>query len=90
MYILELAILIPLTTGICEVLKRWKKIDSDDMPFVALIAGFVITLVGWFTIPDTGIVLGEALFMGIIAGLSSAGLYDNGKSAKAFGLGKKK
>ena len=80
--ILELSILIPLTTGVSEVFKRWRKINNDDMPLTSLIIGIVLALIAFFTLPE-GMLFGEALFMGIVAGLSGAGLYDNGKSALA-------
>lgn len=78
--ILELSVLIPLTTGVSEVLKRWRKIDNDDMPFVSLIVGIVLALIAFFTLPE-GLLLGEALFIGMAAGLSGAGFYDVGKKA---------
>ena len=74
--ILELSVLIPLTAGVAEVLKRWRKIENDDMPLVSIIVGLVLAIIAFFALPE-GMLLGEALFMGLTAGLSASGLYDN-------------
>lgn len=79
--ILETAVLVPVVTGVSEVIKRLGKLQSDCMPFVSLIVGIVLALVGYYTLPEISISLGEAIFMGLIAGLSGAGLYDTGKAA---------
>lgn len=67
------ASLIPLITALVELIKRSGYID-DLEPYVATLLGVILGLIfGWY--------LGEDLFIyvltGLIAGLSSSGLYDN-------------
>ncbi|MBP6914414.1 hypothetical protein KBB74_02880 [Candidatus Parcubacteria bacterium] len=80
--ILETAILIPVVTGLAEVVKRLFKVNSDVMPFISVLIGLILAIVGFYTIPSIEITLFEAIFMGLVAGLSGCGLYDAG--AKAF------
>jgi len=80
--ILEITVLTPIVVGVVEVLKRSLKIDNDMQPLTSLITGLVLAIIGFFLLPE-GLLLGEALFVGLISGLSAAGLYDNGKMALA-------
>lgn len=80
--ILEITVLTPIVVGVVEVLKRCFKISEDMLPLTSIITGLVLAVIGFFLLPE-GLLLGEALFIGLIAGLSACGLYDNGKMAFA-------
>ena len=68
---LNFAIAIGITGGLVQVIKQATKINTDYVPLLAVIVGIIISMVfgteGWQM----------NLFVGIITGLSSAGLYDN-------------
>ena len=67
---IELTLLIPLTIGIVEVIKRATKIDTRYIPLIAVIVG--VTLAYALSIE----ILTMTFLPGIIAGLSAVGLWD--------------
>ena len=78
--ILETAFLIPIVTGLVQALKKFFNLTSEATPFVAIFVGEILALVGFYTIPNIGMTLGEAIFMGLVSGLSGVGFYETGKA----------
>ena len=70
-------ILIFLTIGVVEVIKRSKKIKNRYLPLIALIIGiglsFIASLMGDY---------GQTLLIGAMIGLSSIGLYSGQKAIR--------
>ena len=68
---LNFAIAIGITGGLVQVIKKATRIKSDYIPLLAVVIGIIVSMVfgteGWQM----------NLFVGIITGLSSSGLYDN-------------
>lgn len=70
---IDLAILVALTIGLTELIKRSSDIDNKYLPLISLFFGLVLSLI-WLdgTIKD-------AILNGIIVGLSASGLFDHTK-----------
>lgn len=76
------ALLIPITAGLVEVLKRAFVIKEHLLPLISLITGVIVclTLAIAFKFP-----LNEAYLFGIVCGLGASGLYDNLQVGKIDG-----
>ena len=74
--VITLAILVALTVGVTEVIKRFTGITKQVTPIVALAVGIVITFVGSVTNLSTVVLLDSVLLSGIVVGLSASGLFD--------------
>ncbi len=72
--ILSYIVLVALTSGIVEVFKRALKLPKKFCPLLALVVGFLLTLVG--SITD---ITSLAILTGIAVGLGASGLYSNVK-----------
>ena len=72
---IELTLLIPLTIGIVEVVKRATKMGSRYIPLVAVVVGLVLA----FLLNVE--VLSSTLLPGAVAGLSAVGLWDIAKKS---------
>ena len=72
--ILSFAVLVALTIGLTEVVKQASKAPKNFIPLIALVLGFVLTLVGNLTSITSFTVL-----TGIAIGLSSVGLFSQKK-----------
>ena len=68
---LNFAIAIGITGGLVQVIKQATKIKSDYIPLLAVVIGIIVSMV----FGAEGLQMN--LFVGIITGLSSSGLYDN-------------
>ena len=69
-------VLAPITTGVIQVIKQTFTIDHKYLPVISLLVGVVIAaLIAVLFDQD----LSQFLLVGIIGGLSSAGLYDQKK-----------
>lgn len=70
---IDLAILVALTIGLTELIKRSSDIDNKYLPLISLFFGLVLSLI-WLdgTIKD-------AILNGVIVGLSASGLFDHTK-----------
>jgi hypothetical protein len=62
---------VPIILGLVQVFKQWVK-DERWYPVIAIILGLVINM-GLASATGTGYI--SALVMGVIAGLSSSGIY---------------
>jgi hypothetical protein len=69
---IELTIAIALVVGIVEVFKRAIEFPTKLIPLVSLVTGVVITIIF-----KGDLALTEAVFSGIVVGLSASGLYDH-------------
>ncbi len=67
-------VLVAITIGVSEVIKRAFRLDARFIPLVALVVGFILTLVGSLTDITTLTIL-----TGLAVGLSSCGLFDQKK-----------
>jgi hypothetical protein len=76
--VISFAVLVALTTGVVEVIKRIIGIDSKFLPLTALVVGVVLTFLGGITNTTSLTVL-----TGIAVGLSAAGLFDHTKLLKS-------
>ncbi len=70
--VISFAVLVALTTGVVEALKKGIGIDSKFLPLTALVVGIVLTFLGGITNITSLTVL-----TGIAVGLSAVGLFDN-------------
>lgn len=77
--ILSLAtILMPVTTGVTEAIKRMAPISKDYMPAVAIVIGVALGAVSSvFTDAD----IGTRIWAGGISGLAATGLFELGKQS---------
>ena len=74
--VITLAILVALTIGVTEVVKRVTGITKQVTPAVALAVGIAITYIGSVTNLSTVVLLDSVLLSGIVIGLSASGLFD--------------
>ena len=74
--VLVAVILAPITTGIIEVVKQTLNIDNRYLPILSLLVGILVAVA---IALGTGQDLVQYILVGIVGGLSSAGLYDQGK-----------
>jgi len=70
-------VLVALTTGVVEAIKKIIGVESKFLPLTALVIGVVLTFLGGITNITSLTVL-----TGIAVGLSSAGLFDHTKLLK--------
>lgn len=70
---IEVGVLIAITIGIVEVLKKIDTIPSKYIPVLAIIVGVLLTLISGYE-PASG------LITGLIVSLSAMGLYSGSKS----------
>jgi len=75
--VISFALLVALTTGVVEVIKRIIGVESKFLPLVALIVGILLTFLGGITNLTSLTIL-----TGIAVGLSAAGLFDHSKLLK--------
>ena len=69
-------VLAPITTGMIEVVKRTANIQERYLPLVSLLSGIAIAvLIALGTEQD----IVQYIIVGVVGGLSSAGLYDQKK-----------
>ncbi len=69
-------VLVALTIGVTEVVKRLTKITKQITPAVALAVGVVLTFIGSVTNLSSVVLLDSILLSGIVVGLSASGLFD--------------
>ena len=69
-------VLAPITTGMIEVVKRTANIQERYLPLVSLLSGIAIAVL---IALGTGQDIVQYILVGVIGGLSSAGLYDQKK-----------
>ena len=69
-------VLAPITTGMIEVVKRTANIQERYLPLVSLLSGVAIAVL---IALGTGQDIVQYILVGVIGGLSSAGLYDQKK-----------
>ena len=69
-------VLAPITTGMIEVVKRTANIQERYLPLVSLLSGIAIAVL---IALGTGQDIVQYILVGVIGGLSSAGLYDEKK-----------
>ena len=74
--VLVAVILAPITTGIIEVVKQTLNIDNRYLPILSLLVGIFVAVA---IALGTGQDLVQYVLVGIVGGLSSAGLYDQTK-----------
>ena len=74
--VLVAVILAPITTGIIEVVKQTLNIDNRYLPILSLLVGILVAVA---IALGTGQDLVQYVLVGIVGGLSSAGLYDQAK-----------
>lgn len=67
-------LLVPLISGLVEVIKKMDLIDIKFMPAIAVSIGFVCGLAIAF---GFGYEVSQYVLAGVISGLASSGLYDN-------------
>jgi len=72
--VIAFGILVALTVGIVEAVKRALKVPKKLIPILSLVIGIVLLLIGRVS----GFV-DLNLFIGIAVGLSASGLFDNAK-----------
>lgn len=77
--VLVAVILAPLTTGIIEVVKQTLNIDARYLPILSLLVGIFVAVA---IALGTGQDVVQFVLVGIVGGLSSAGLYDQKKIAE--------
>lgn len=74
-----LAVFVPITTGVVEVIKQFTgEKSSRFLPLISLITGLVITL----GVAPLSFSLTDKIIYGLIVGLSASGLYDGVKTLK--------
>ncbi len=71
---METTILIGVVIGITEVIKRATKLNKRFIPLVSLLIALI------YVIGLSGMPIKEAIFMGVVVGLSASGLYSSGKT----------
>jgi len=69
--LLSFAVLVALTIGVTEVIKRAGNVPTRFIPAIALILGFILCLIGNLTS-----ITSITILTGIAVGLSSSGLFD--------------
>lgn len=69
-------VLAPITTGMIEVVKRTANIQERYLPLVSLLSGIAIAVL---IALGTGQDIVQYIIVGVVGGLSSAGLYDQKK-----------
>ena len=69
-------VLAPITTGMIEVVKRTANIQERYLPLVSLLSGIAIAVL---IALGTGQDIVQYILVGVVGGLSSAGLYDQKK-----------
>ena len=74
--VLMALVLAPITTGMIEVVKRTANIQERYLPLVSLLSGIAIAVL---IALGTGQDIVQYILVGVIGGLSSAGLYDQKK-----------
>ena len=74
--VLVALMLAPITTGMIEVVKRTANIHERYLPLVSLLSGIAIAVL---IALGTGQDIVQYILVGVIGGLSSAGLYDQKK-----------
>ena len=72
-------VLAPITTGMIEVVKRTANIQERYLPLVSLLSGIAIAVL---IALGTGQDIVQYILVGVVGGLSSAGLYDQKDIAK--------
>ena len=72
-------VLAPITTGMIEVVKRTANIQERYLPLVSLLSGIAIAVL---IALGTGQDIVQYIIVGVVGGLSSAGLYDQKKITK--------
>lgn len=73
---LTFAILIAITIGLVQVIKKSRMISTDRIPLTAVIVGIVLNcLANVSTIFASWTGLGEMIVIGVVIGLSSVGLF---------------
>ena len=77
--VLLAVVLAPITTGIIQVVKQTLNIDNKYLPIISLLVGILIAVL---LALGTGQDLVQYILVGVIGGLSSAGLYDQKKIAE--------
>ena len=75
--ITSFVVLVALTTGLVEVVKRATGLENRYLPLTALILGIGLTLIG-----NIANLTPLAVLTGIAVGLSSSGLFDQSKLFK--------
>ncbi len=74
--VLMALVLAPITTGMIEVVKRTANIQERYLPLVSLLSGIAIAVL---IALGTGQDIVQYILVGVVGGLSSAGLYDQKK-----------
>ena len=74
--VLMALVLAPITTGMIEVVKKTANIQERYLPLVSLLSGIAIAVL---IALGTGQDIVQYILVGVIGGLSSAGLYDQKK-----------
>lgn len=74
--VLMALVLAPITTGMIEVVKRTANIQERYLPLVSLLSGVAIAVL---IAIGTGQDIVQYILVGVVGGLSSAGLYDQKK-----------
>ena len=77
--VLVAIILAPITTGIIEVVKQTTSVDNKYLPLISLVVGILVAVL---IALGTGQDIVQYVLVGVIGGLSSAGLYDQKKIAE--------
>jgi hypothetical protein len=74
--LINAAWIVPVITGLVQVIKAWNTINEKYLPAVSIVIGVIIGgfAIGWSIIGIIG---------GIIFGLSASGFYDLGKKTIA-------
>jgi len=75
--VISFTLLVALTTGVVEAIKKIVGVDSRFLPLIALIAGIALTFLGGITNLTSLTIL-----TGLAVGLSAAGLFDHTKLLK--------
>lgn len=70
--ITSLTVLIALTIGLTEVIKKALGLNKRFLPLTALVIGFSLNLIGSITE-----ITSLTILTGIVVGLSASGLFDN-------------
>ncbi|MGI6303363.1 MAG: holin [Verrucomicrobiota bacterium] len=74
--VLMALVLAPITTGMIEVVKKTANIQERYLPLVRLLSGVAIAVL---IALGTGQDIVQYILVGVVGGLSSAGLYDQKK-----------
>lgn len=74
--VLMALVLAPITTGMIEVVKHTANIQERYLPLVSLLSGVAIAVL---IALGTGQDIVQYIIVGVVGGLSSAGLYDQKK-----------